>query len=58
MQFPAWKPVELLQGCRGFEREKKLAQLVSHHGRHPFGVAVFVKQYCAAGPLCGALTMV
>src|SRR5208282_4460446 len=32
MQFPAWKPAELLQRRRGFEREKKLAQLVSHLG--------------------------
>ena len=43
MQLPARKQAELLQRRRGFEREKKLAQLVSHLGRNPFGVSVFVE---------------
>src|ERR1022692_1143453 len=43
MQLPAWKPAELLQRLGGFESEQKLAQLVSHRGRHPLGVPVFVE---------------
>ncbi len=43
MQLPAWKPAELFQRRRRFEREQKLAQLVSHRGRHTFGVPVFVE---------------
>ncbi len=42
MQPPAGKPTELLQRRGGFEREKKFAQLVGHHGRNPLGVSVLI----------------
>src|SRR5579863_1304923 len=43
MQLPAWKLAKLLQRLGGFKREQKLAQLVGHGGRHPFGGSILPK---------------
>src|SRR6266851_5570464 len=43
VQLPSWKPPDLVEAVSGFEGEQKLAKLVGHRWRHPFGVAVFMK---------------
>jgi hypothetical protein len=43
VQLPSWKSPDLVEAVGGFEGKQKLAKLVGHRGRHPSGVAVFMK---------------
>ena len=43
MQFPAGKPVYLVEAVRRFQREQELAQLVGHRAGHTFGIVVIMQ---------------
>ena len=43
VQFPAGKPVNLVEAVRRFQREQELAQLVGHRAGHTFGIVVIMQ---------------